>query len=68
MDKFRIWFMPTGWRPKDVNQKYPVESIDSPQDYEKILSKIIHESSNMVLDTIFYNILFYDVFINIYIL
>jgi sterol desaturase/sphingolipid hydroxylase (fatty acid hydroxylase superfamily) len=23
-DKFRIWFMPTGWRPEDVKQKYPV--------------------------------------------
>lgn len=40
MDKFRIWFMPTGWRPKDVNQKYPIESIDSPQDYEKYYPKL----------------------------
>jgi sterol desaturase/sphingolipid hydroxylase (fatty acid hydroxylase superfamily) len=23
-DKFRIWFMPTGWRPADVTEKYPV--------------------------------------------
>ncbi len=23
-DKIRIWFMPTGWRPNDVAQKYPV--------------------------------------------
>jgi alkylglycerol monooxygenase len=23
-DKIRIWFMPTGWRPKDVEGKYPV--------------------------------------------
>lgn len=23
-DKFRIWFMPTGWRPQDVQEKYPV--------------------------------------------
>lgn len=23
-DKARIWFMPTGWRPDDVAQKYPV--------------------------------------------
>lgn len=23
-DKFRIWFMPTGWRPADVVEKYPV--------------------------------------------
>lgn len=24
LDKFRIWFMPTGWRPADVIEKYPV--------------------------------------------
>ena len=23
-DKFRIWFMPTGWRPKDVIEKFPI--------------------------------------------
>jgi sterol desaturase/sphingolipid hydroxylase (fatty acid hydroxylase superfamily) len=23
-DKFRIWFMPTGWRPADVNEEYPI--------------------------------------------
>lgn len=23
-DKLRIWFMPTGWRPVDVNEKYPL--------------------------------------------
>lgn len=26
-DKFRIWFMPTGWRPADVAEKYPVPYI-----------------------------------------
>lgn len=26
-DKLRIWFMPTGWRPTDVIQKYPIASI-----------------------------------------
>jgi len=25
-DKFRIWFMPTGWRPNDVESKYPIIS------------------------------------------
>lgn len=24
-DKVRVWFMPTGWRPEDVKEKYPVE-------------------------------------------
>ncbi|MEZ2415898.1 sterol desaturase family protein [Muriicola sp. E247] len=26
-DKFRIWFMPTGWRPLDVQEKYPTKII-----------------------------------------
>ena len=30
IDKIRIWFMPTGWRPSDVNVKYPLESIKDP--------------------------------------
>jgi alkylglycerol monooxygenase len=25
-DKLRIWFMPTGWRPKDVENLYPIHS------------------------------------------
>jgi alkylglycerol monooxygenase len=24
LDKFKIWFMPTGWRPADVEQQYPL--------------------------------------------
>ena len=24
MDKIKVWFMPTGWRPKDIEEKYPV--------------------------------------------
>jgi sterol desaturase/sphingolipid hydroxylase (fatty acid hydroxylase superfamily) len=24
-DKIRIWFMPTGWRPADIMDKYPIE-------------------------------------------
>ena len=27
-DKFRIWFMPTGWRPEDVKEKYPRPIIE----------------------------------------
>lgn len=26
-DKIRIWFMPTGWRPQDVQNTFPIESI-----------------------------------------
>ena len=34
-DKFRIWLMPTGWRPADVEAKYPVYKIDDVYDFEK---------------------------------
>ena len=27
-DRLRIWFMPTGWRPEDVRERYPVHSVD----------------------------------------
>jgi alkylglycerol monooxygenase len=35
MDKARIWFMPTGWRPADVMQKYPLKKIDNVYAFEK---------------------------------
>jgi sterol desaturase/sphingolipid hydroxylase (fatty acid hydroxylase superfamily) len=34
-DKFRIWFMPTGWRPEDVTEKYPVYKIDDVYHFDK---------------------------------
>ena len=34
-DKLRIWFMPTGWRPPDVIDKYPVDKIENVYDFEK---------------------------------
>ena len=34
-DKFRIWFMPTGWRPADVIEAYPVQKIEDVYDFEK---------------------------------
>jgi hypothetical protein len=34
-DKFRIWFMPTGWRPDDVKEKYPVDYIADVYNYKK---------------------------------
>lgn len=34
-DKFRIWLMPTGWRPADVADKYPVYKIEDVYHFEK---------------------------------
>ncbi|SHJ92091.1 Sterol desaturase/sphingolipid hydroxylase, fatty acid hydroxylase superfamily [Reichenbachiella agariperforans] len=33
--KFTIWFKPTGWRPADVTQKYPIHIIDDPREQVK---------------------------------
>ncbi len=38
-DKLRIWFMPTGWRPADVTEKYPVFKIEDPYHFEKYAPK-----------------------------
>jgi sterol desaturase/sphingolipid hydroxylase (fatty acid hydroxylase superfamily) len=34
-DKCRIWLMPTGWRPKDVNEKYPITYTENAYDQIK---------------------------------
>ena len=34
-DKLRIWLMPLGWRPADVAEKYPVQTINDPNSQEK---------------------------------
>ncbi|HSK12983.1 MAG TPA: sterol desaturase family protein, partial [Phnomibacter sp.] len=39
-DKFLIWFKPTGWRPADVEEKYPVEKISDPYHFEKYDPKV----------------------------
>jgi alkylglycerol monooxygenase len=38
-DKLRIWFMPTGWRPADVAQKFPVYKIEDVYNFEKYDTK-----------------------------
>ncbi len=34
-DKLRIWFMPLGWRPKDVVEKFPVYKIEDVYNFKK---------------------------------
>jgi alkylglycerol monooxygenase len=38
-DKGRIWFMPTGWRPEDVAEKYPVYKIEDVYNFEKYATR-----------------------------
>ncbi len=33
--KLKIWFMPTGWRPEDVEAQYPEEAISDVYTYKK---------------------------------
>ncbi len=45
IDKFRIWWMPTGWRPADVAKQYPIEHIEDSSRYTKYghpTSKALH--------------------------
>lgn len=39
-DKLRIWFMPLGWRPADVVEKYPVYKIKDVYHFEKYDPKV----------------------------
>ncbi|MEY4011787.1 MAG: hypothetical protein RIT22_911 [Bacteroidota bacterium] len=34
-DKFIIWFQPTGWRPENFEEKYPVAKITNVYDFNK---------------------------------
>ncbi|SEK87724.1 Fatty acid hydroxylase superfamily protein [Aquimarina amphilecti] len=34
-DKIKIWYMPTGWRPDDVKEKYPIKITTNPYVREK---------------------------------
>ena len=34
-DKFTLWFKPTGYRPADVTEKYPVHKIEDVYNFEK---------------------------------
>lgn len=38
-DKFRIWWMPTGWRPSDVEEHYPLRTVEDMGTFEKYDSK-----------------------------
>lgn len=40
-DKFRIWMMPTGWRPADVIGKHPLYKIENLQNFKKYKTKLV---------------------------
>lgn len=38
-DKLRIWFMPTGWRPSDVREEYPISVIQDVFHFQRYETK-----------------------------
>jgi len=40
IDKLRIWFMPTGWRPEGFEEKFPVEKIEEVYHFEKYKTEL----------------------------
>lgn len=40
VDKLKIWFMPLGWRPTDVAEKFPVYKITDVYSYQKFNPQI----------------------------
>jgi len=46
VDKVKIWFMPTGWRPNDVKQKFPLKEINN-DSYSQIKYKT--KNSSLIL-------------------
>ncbi|RMG25361.1 MAG: sterol desaturase family protein, partial [Bacteroidetes bacterium] len=65
-DKLRIWFMPTGWRPADVKDKYPVnvvEDVYKRPKYDPPASPLLKSWSWFQL--VMHNLLMYYVLANI---
>ena len=50
-DKFRIWFMPTGWRPNDVENKYPIilANIENKKKYKTSTTTFLNLWSSLQL-------------------
>ncbi|MDQ6529156.1 sterol desaturase family protein [Flavobacterium sp. LHD-85] len=57
-DKFTIWFKPTGWRPENFEEKYPVNKIENVFNFEKYgtqnSQKLIYWSVAQVLITLLF--------------
>jgi alkylglycerol monooxygenase len=65
LDKFRIWFMPTGWRPSDVSKKYPVTEIDDIYHFKKYKTRAtralkLWSTYQLVMTTVLMLFMFYN--------
>ena len=41
IDKIKIWFMPTGWRPADVSKDYPIKKLSNVQNQKNMIQRIL---------------------------
>ncbi len=62
-DKLTIWFKPTGWRPENFEEKYPVNKIENVFDFEKYGTqnpkKLVYWSvAQMLITLLFVSFLF----------
>ena len=62
-DKLKLWFMPTGWRPKDVQGRFPRNTVEDVYSQEKckpnynLLHKIFIGFHFLVLEVILFTFL-----------
>lgn len=63
-DKLTIWFKPTGWRPENFEEKYPVHKIENVYDFEKYgtqnSQRLIYWSVVQVLITLLFVSFLFD--------
>ena len=65
-DKVRLWFMPTGWRPRDMHESHPVQIIENPFQMEKYSSNESIMLRNWSwAQLILHNVLMYYILMNI---
>jgi alkylglycerol monooxygenase len=65
-DKIRIWFMPTGWRPKGFPKRYPIKKIKDVYNFKKYQSTesstlTIYSCIHLVIAMMFIMHFFYDI-------
>ena len=48
IDKLQIWFRPTGWRPEDVKEKFPLKEVKNPY---KQIKYTTQNSSRLIIWT-----------------
>ena len=65
LDKIKIWFMPTGWRPADVIKKYPRSIIEDPYHFNKYKTNpskalVYWSAFRLIMTTVLMLFMFYN--------